>query len=100
IRDFHVTGVQTCALPICLGFGERRRLELRVHRDLVEDDFMRLRVAADDRLEDEGNLQSLHRAKITLNNPDGARLAVHPPGYALRSEERRVGNARRSPCGG
>src|SRR6266511_3044946 len=24
IRDFHVTGVQTCALPICLGRGRER----------------------------------------------------------------------------
>src|SRR5690606_39782949 len=29
IRDFHVTGVQTCALPICEGprWGERRRID-------------------------------------------------------------------------
>src|SRR5690606_4483419 len=26
IRDFHVTGVQTCALPICCGFYWRRRM--------------------------------------------------------------------------
>src|SRR5690606_40127265 len=30
IRDFHVTGVQTCALPICGSHGrERRRLIVR-----------------------------------------------------------------------
>src|SRR6267378_1047117 len=66
-----------------LRFGEYRRIELRVHRDFVQDDLVRLRVAVDDRLEDEGNHQALHRAKITLIHPHAMHLAVHPPRDAL-----------------
>src|SRR5690606_40297143 len=31
IRDFHVTGVQTCALPICHGLGVERQARRREH---------------------------------------------------------------------
>src|SRR2546425_828534 len=66
-----------------LRFGERRRIELRVHRDFLEDDLVRLRIAVDDRLEDKGHHQALHRAKITLIHPHATHPAVHPPRDAL-----------------
>src|ERR1700730_2805278 len=66
-----------------LRVGERRRIELRVHRDFVEEDLVRLPVAVDDRLEDKGNHQALHRAKITLIHPHVTHLAVHQPRDAL-----------------
>src|SRR5438105_6572970 len=66
-----------------LRFGERRRIELRIHRDFVDDDLVGLRVAVDDRLDDEGNLQALHRTKIALMDPYAVHLAIHPPRDAL-----------------
>src|SRR5690606_40934174 len=71
IRDFHVTGVQTCALPICPGpFGRHREPAGGVApaEDLEEDP-----------VEDRELLRRGH-----TDRPEGV-VGV------LRSEERRVG---------
>src|SRR5690606_41183423 len=88
IRDFHVTGVQTCALPICLMF-----------RDMA----LHLLQAVDD---EEALLQSvrflagaehffLHvtmaAAKATLEPANGIPYSTIVTTMARRSEERRVG---------
>src|SRR5690606_40220923 len=80
IRDFHVTGVQTCALPICLGQPPDLTLEVEVERVGV------------------GLGQGLEVERFT----HGFLLAM--PGFFLlprvkteaRSEERRVGKECRS----
>src|SRR5688500_20158877 len=68
IRDYKVTGVQTCALPICLRDHARRRGVRLPHRARVADRVL-----------------SHH-----LRAPDGAARLAH------RSEERRVGEEGRS----
>src|SRR5205085_6416059 len=91
IRDLTVTGVQTCALPICLPqhlravrrggdyFIGRRTDRPLLERDLLQIDFQLLR-------EDLVN-------RIDLEEP--ARRRIHafvpPAGCGSRSEERRVG---------
>src|SRR5690606_39870900 len=72
IRDFHVTGVQTCALPI-----SRAEQEARQAARTAEDRLGRLQTEA------RGLAQLLVQGK-----------REHPP--ALRSEERRVGKECRS----
>src|SRR5690606_41008265 len=76
IRDFHVTGVQTCALPICGKLVDTRRSKRR-HRTEVRSKALldRFDIALDDiRKED----------------------VVGYFGYLERSEERRVGKECRS----
>src|SRR5690606_41175397 len=84
IRDFHVTGVQTCALPI---FGPGEGLQ----RDAVVGEA---RAAAAILLGD----QHAHEALLAehaqlLGGPSRLAVACRRGG---RSEERRVGNAWRS----
>src|SRR5690606_40143831 len=78
IRDFHVTGVQTCALPI---FAERC-LAVRLPADLSIREF-------DKRLHMHMSNAALNR---WLRSPAGPShchlLGIAPP----RSEERRVGS--------
>src|SRR5256885_8243473 len=80
IRDYKVTGVQTCALPICGRFGFHVDTGRRVRFDIGAADPARLTVEVD--LEP-GELEPL----VTL------RLY---PGSPARSEERRVGKECRS----
>src|SRR5690606_40404311 len=67
IRDFHVTGVQTCALPICLD----RRADLR-------------------------GLAAAGRRVAGLRGGAQPRLTTALSGGSTRSEERRVGKECRS----
>src|SRR5690606_40772507 len=73
IRDFHVTGVQTCALPIS---------------DLS------------DTLPLAGKARVVHRVcaqnALTLQNHVIDDRAARPPLFAVRSEERRVGKESRA----
>src|SRR5690606_40830384 len=81
IRDFHVTGVQTCALPICLhellGLGGKRAPQIHGTRDLGPAGEPARRI---DR----------HSAVALYHTPLADRIEV------LRSEERRVGKECRS----
>src|SRR5256885_3611304 len=79
IRDYKVTGVQTCALPICRQRGERRRRDRPQQRDLVL--FHR------DGREPWGR----ERSVITRSHGDAGGDSPR-----ARSEERRVGKECRS----
>src|SRR5690606_39410898 len=95
IRDFHVTGVQPCALPICgvLLLGEALgEEEAKEGRPFVgKAGFMLTRLL---------QWAGLDRSDFAIANSVWCR----PPSNKLdgRSEERRVGQERRcrgSPCG-
>src|SRR5690606_40807105 len=85
IRDFHVTGVQTCALPICVEKLPQRRTHLR----LVE----RLQLAS-------GGVHALGDLEAQVARNDGYEATGHAVGLRprapSRSEERRVGKECRS----
>src|SRR5690606_40068253 len=81
IRDFHVTGVQTCALPICLqGF---------FHMSAAEGGR---RVAIVDAADEMNPAAANALLKLLEEPPQDAilLLVAHQPAR-LRSEERRVG---------
>src|SRR5256885_13169526 len=81
IRDYKVTGVQTCALPICRG-GEAEQMGHLLSRLLVV-----------------GELLGKDRAGEIVNETLGANLHslnATDLGLQLRSEERRVGKECRS----
>src|SRR5690606_39989941 len=82
IRDFHVTGVQTCALPICR-YGLRAMLDLALHYD---DGYISLRHIAERQEISEGYLEQV----FAMLKKDGLVKSVR------RSEERRVGKECRS----
>src|SRR5690606_40840990 len=86
IRDFHVTGVQTCALPI-LGDGEALILRnhglVTVGRTIGEA------------------FNWMHRLELSARSQlaamaTGAQLVQVPKAVVERSEERRVGKERRA----
>src|SRR5207302_6939604 len=88
IRDFHVTGVQTCALPISCGFSPPgvsqalnptlEALGLRRHKTGV------MKGMSQDR-------NALHGGKEVHGKAVGVFPLPECPKLALRSEERRVG---------
>src|SRR5690606_40718817 len=82
IRDFHVTGVQTCALPIFTRWWRARSSEWTLIRSLPSD----FRIPA--------RISWLHQWLVGV----GTTVAVERPDAAhlLRSEERRVGKESRS----
>src|SRR5690606_40977701 len=88
IRDFHVTGVQTCALPIYQGQVHARQdvQEVRQGQD-VQDGQADRPIAA------------LHDGGTREERLAGAAVVVPSKGWAVspycgqRSEERRVGKA-------
>src|SRR5690606_40305630 len=96
-RDFHVTGVQTCALPILDGVAEAS-LNLSNHRLQVRWSDARLPLSE--------LLAELRRIGYAAHpyQPDEAaerlaqenRRAMRQLGVTGRSEERRVGQERRS----
>src|SRR5690606_40204073 len=93
IRDFHVTGVQTCALPIYPADGDRRRHggtgrdRPGLGLDRADQPVVRLREPA-----------SLTRRTPAARAPRGHRPGAAAVGArtARRSEERRVGKEGRS----
>src|SRR5690606_40601895 len=92
IRDFHVTGVQTCALPIW-----RHRRPAPRHQALMLLTGLLAGV--------EAGLNRVLRLDATalprLQKLAGKVIAVHAqsPAFDLRSEERRVGKGGRGPVG-
>src|SRR5690606_39637523 len=93
IRDFHVTGVQTCALPICL---DRATLQVALMRDmrdglrereypLVDEDSLRRYTVRSDGSEP---------VETPLGTFATERYVQTRPGS--RSEERRVGKEGRT----
>src|SRR5690606_40884045 len=93
IRDFHVTGVQTCALPICGNLGQGRRLALPGHP--VTDEGKDGCAAGS-----EGGAHGVHLYSnskyLSLNRTYPAQNTLLPVGKTVRSEERRVGKESRS----
>src|SRR5205807_6737352 len=89
IRDYKVTGVQTCALPIWIGGQEPEWRE----REGETEQVIRVEERAGVRVEDVGVEEPARpggeRVLVPGERP-GVQEAV-VPGYALRSEERRVG---------
>src|SRR5690606_39794069 len=95
IRDFHVTGVQTCALPICgralpgEALGDDGRIAVDVTREL-----------GDAALESLASSRA-HRGRVDLLAGLDARGVVGLLGARwLRSEERRVGKESSARCEG
>src|SRR5690606_39437499 len=89
IRDFHVTGVQTCALPISPS-GKEFPLE-RCVLSHVTPITRYGRPVAHDALTSVEVRRSRRRTATVSAYRDGGRTIV-----AIRSEERRVGKERRS----
>src|SRR5690606_39466404 len=77
IRDFHVTGVQTCALPICSPRG--RPAGARAHAAPRGPDGPA------------GDGRGVRRRPLWRPRLRAPRRAPHPPTPDPRSEERRVG---------
>src|SRR5690606_40831454 len=93
IRDFHVTGVQTCALPICSDDDGTRRDDL----DADADD--RVVAATLDRLALVNLFRALEHTPTTSAAAAAAAAAADPAAVERRfkrSEERRVGKERRA----
>src|SRR5690606_40265207 len=88
IRDFHVTGVQTCALPIF-------RIVASGVGNISESD---IRMAADVGAIIYGFSIELPPAVKRLAGRDKVEVQIYNVIYELRSEERRVGKESR--CGG
>src|SRR5256885_13173344 len=95
IRDYKVTGVQTCALPICRGPGEQVGRQVLALRDQGPDAARGLHGGG-------GHLLALEAGELARDAPvlaadDGERRAVVVLVDGLhRSEERRVGKEWRS----
>src|SRR5690606_41023706 len=89
IRDFHVTGVQTCALPICQAWHSRDQNSATEHRD-------KQREASERRGAHLGTtLGGTEKAVITGRSLRVPRTMIWPGARTIsriRSEERRVGN--------
>src|SRR5690606_39476018 len=93
IRDFHVTGVQTCALPIFIDSRAqfRRARELLETRTVSESQVQQLESTMN---ADEARLRAAQaRFEQTLvRAPFAGRVGLRQ----IRSEERRVGKERRA----
>src|SRR5690606_40023413 len=87
IRDFHVTGVQTCALPIS-HHSSGPYISALIERGMA--------VAICEQLEDPSQTKGLVKRDVVrvitpglVMDPDS--LDARTPNYVARSEERRVG---------
>src|SRR5690606_40728371 len=77
IRDFHVTGVQTCALPIFLTTAERLRTIVGGAREVIGPSLFGTLIIA-----------VVYLPVLTLTGVEGK---MFTPMALTRSEERRVG---------
>src|SRR5690606_40380666 len=89
IRDFHVTGVQACALPISLGVRQALAYLLELAR--IDDDPLTA-------MTHEGRLVPRERVELALRQlviaERGFPVERHHAFETERSEERRVGKER------
>src|SRR5690606_41170206 len=91
--DFHVTGVQTCALPICLDAGlaiiDKRRPRPNVAKvmHVIGDERGKKAILVDDLIDTGGTLVGGAEALLDAGAEEVYACATHP----VRSEERRVG---------
>src|SRR5207245_6760664 len=91
IRDATVTGVQTCALPIC---GEAPgTLEAVGHQRVAQSDLDDLVEVGQDRLQFADEIQVCRKVAHVPARDEGA---TKQPVAGERSEERRVGKGCRS----
>src|SRR5699024_11592695 len=94
IRDRNVTGVQTCALPICLQKNPISDAYATAAIVLIRDNLYKAVV--------NGNNKKVRLAMANASTMAGAAFSnsmvglVHAIGHALRSEERRVGKESRT----
>src|SRR5690606_41127857 len=99
IRDFHVTGVQTCALPICTVGVIAAALMASIPIEAMQTHY----ASCDSLLGTTVALLLLAGCALTRRRTTPrAALCGACVGLAFRSEERRVGKGRRSgrvPCG-
>src|SRR5690606_39734090 len=92
IRDFHVTGVQTCALPILLhlqALPEDELASAEIEADEVIDALMHLVLPQSDLVVVDQTLLEQWRADGYLPSDTDAYQSI----LRLRSEERRVGKS-------
>src|SRR5205807_7486626 len=88
IRDYKVTGVQTCALPICAG-GNRERLRgaaARAGQTVADKEHL-----TENRSSVAGRLEVRGRGVVNLRRQRAGQAVIEK-----RSEERRVGKEGRS----
>src|SRR5690606_39711797 len=87
IRDFHVTGVQTCALPISWGWGMLGRVRRWAAAQQIDVINIQYQAAA-------YNMAAfIHLLPVRLND---VRVCTTFHDLLVRSEERRVGKECRS----
>src|SRR5690606_40079304 len=90
IRDFHVTGVQTCALPILAGEGEKPALPKQLETKDNTEPKLKVYIAEEKRVK-EMAFEDYVAAVV------GGEIKNDWPIEAIkRSEERRVGKESRS----
>src|SRR5207253_8096199 len=87
IRDGHVTGVQTCALPICVSrFTSSAPYDSRLRGTLIQPDLRILDLAQQAK-----PVQRLPQQRAAFFEVRLIRLGLLPELAEPRSEERRVG---------
>src|SRR5690606_41197245 len=87
IRDFHVTGVQTCALPISSPSRKQKNIRIRIRSILTKPMRILRAVAAP-----KSASQRLAESALPSMNSRKSKLArAGMPAIQSRSEERRVG---------
>src|SRR5690606_40004192 len=90
IRDFHVTGVQTCALPIC--HDQIMRPQAQKVREAIDADIAPPPHATDHQRRDEKQQSCPQQlAEITFRVHPNTRVLSFTNLTPARSEERRVG---------
>src|SRR5205823_9659590 len=97
IRDMLVTGVQTCALPILTAWGGNQPAKQK-HYDFVVIRCEARRPRADDDEVVVLLLRGLIPAPGGHDRLDAGARELLVPVDEHRSEERRVGDVRRTPC--
>src|SRR5690606_40202215 len=91
IRDFHVTGVQTCALPILLNIIEAGKVKVSANYGSVR---LQIRLACASELS--GTYRTVNVGTGGTLNYQVTITEIEPLTYQIsdRSEERRVGKER------